>query len=48
MMSSWLEKRGLSPMLLVVTLLTGTRAIIDTGSRMIYPLLPVFARGVQI
>jgi predicted MFS family arabinose efflux permease len=35
-------------MLPVVGLLTGTRTIIDTGSRMSYPLLPVFARGVQV
>jgi len=48
MMSSWLEKRKVWPMLPVVALLTGTRTIIDTGSRMIYPLLPVFARGVQV
>ncbi|MCC6612411.1 MAG: MFS transporter [Anaerolineae bacterium] len=48
MMSSWLEKRKVRPMLPVVALLTGTRTIIDTGSRMIYPLLPVFARGVQV
>ncbi|MEZ4671955.1 MAG: MFS transporter [Anaerolineae bacterium] len=48
MMSSWLEKRKVGPMLPVVALLTGTRTIIDTGSRMIYPLLPVFARGVKV
>jgi predicted MFS family arabinose efflux permease len=35
-------------MLPVVALLTGTRTITDTGVRMIYPLLPVFARGVQV
>jgi len=48
MVSSSLKKRKLSPMLPVVTLLTGTRTIIDTGARMSYPLLPVFARGVQV
>lgn len=47
-MASWLEKRNVSPMLPVVALLTGTRTITDTGVRMIYPLLPVFARGVQV
>lgn len=47
-MASWLEKRNISPMLPVVALLTGTRTITDTGFRMIYPLLPVFARGVQV
>lgn len=35
-------------MLPVVALLTGTRTILDTGSRMTYPLLPVFARGVHV
>lgn len=29
-------------------MLTGTRTIVDTGVRMIYPLLPVFARGVNV
>ncbi|MCK6579910.1 MAG: MFS transporter [Anaerolineae bacterium] len=48
MMVSWLEKRKVWSMLPVVALLTGTRTIIDTGSRMIYPLLPVFARGVRV
>lgn len=48
MASSSLRKPKLSPMLPVVTLLTGTRTIIDTGARMSYPLLPVFARGVQV
>lgn len=48
MMSSSLEKRKVSPMLPVVVLLTGTRTITDTGFRMIYPLLTVFARGVQV
>jgi predicted MFS family arabinose efflux permease len=48
MMSSSLEKQKVSPMLPVVALLTGTRTITDTGFRMIYPLLPVFARGVQV
>lgn len=47
-MSSSLEQRVVSPVLSVVILLTGTRTIIDTGNRMIYPLLPVFARGVQV
>lgn len=47
-MSSLLENRKTSPMLPVAALLTATRTIIDTGSRMIYPLLPVFARGVQV
>ena len=35
-------------MLPVVALLTGTRTIMDTGVRMVYPLLPVFARGVGV
>ena len=35
-------------MLPVIALLTGTRTITDTGFRMVYPLLPVFARGVQV
>ncbi len=48
MMSPSLDKRKVSPMLPVVTLLTGTRTITDTGFRMIYPLLPVFARGVRV
>lgn len=48
MLASWLEKRKVSPMLPVVALLTGTRTITDTGVRMIYPLLPVFARGVRV
>lgn len=48
MMSSSVEKRKISPMLPVVALLTGTRTITDTGVRMIYPLLPVFARGVNV
>lgn len=48
MMSSSLEKRKISPMLPVVALLTGTRTFTDTGVRMIYPLLPVFARGVNV
>ncbi|MDX2141630.1 MAG: MFS transporter [Chloroflexota bacterium] len=48
MISSWLEKQQVSPMLPVVALLTVTRTIVDTGFRMIYPLLPVFARGVQV
>lgn len=47
-MVSEIEKRHASPMLPVVALLTGTRTITDTGFRMIYPLLPVFARGVQV
>ncbi len=47
-MMSGLETRKASPMLPVVVLLTGTRTITDTGFRMIYPLLPVFARGVQV
>lgn len=32
----------------VVALLTGTRTMTDTGFRMVYPLLPVFARGVGV
>ncbi len=48
MMSSLLEKRKVPPMLPAVALLTGTRTIMDTGVRMIYPLLPVFARGVRV
>lgn len=48
MMSPSLEKQKVSPMLPVVALLTGTRTITDTGFRMIYPLLPVFARGVRV
>ncbi|MBI5667001.1 MAG: MFS transporter [Chloroflexi bacterium] len=48
MMSSALKKRKVSSMLPVVALLTGTRTITDTGFRMIYPLLPVFARGVRV
>lgn len=47
-MSSSLENRQVSAMLPVVALLTGTRTITDTGVRMIYPLLPVFARGVNV
>jgi predicted MFS family arabinose efflux permease len=47
-MSPSLEKRAISPLLPIVALLTGTRTITDTGFRMIYPLLPVFARGVQV
>jgi predicted MFS family arabinose efflux permease len=47
-MSLETEKRNISPMLPVVALLTGTRTVTDTGIRMIYPLLPVFARGVQV
>ncbi len=48
MMSPSLKKQKVSPMLPVVALLTGTRTITDTGFRMIYPLLPVFARGVRV
>lgn len=48
MLSSSLNKPKISPMLPVVALLTGTRTIVDTGFRMVYPLLPVFARGVQV
>lgn len=48
MMSSTLENRKVPPMLPMVALLTGTRTIMDTGARMIYPLLPVFARGVHV
>lgn len=43
------SSEGLKPALLpVVGILTGTRTVIDTGFRMIYPLLPVFARGVNV
>lgn len=31
-----------------ITMLTTTRTVINTGVRMIYPLLPVFARGVNV
>lgn len=47
-MSFWVKKRMIPPVLPAVTLLTGTRTIMDTGSRMVYPLLPVFAREVQV
>jgi predicted MFS family arabinose efflux permease len=48
MMMPGLEKPKESSILPVAALLTGTRTITDTGVRMIYPLLPVFARGVQV
>ncbi|MFN8529095.1 MAG: MFS transporter [Anaerolineae bacterium] len=48
MITSLPEEQKVSPMLPVVALLTGTRTITDTGVRMIYPLLPVFARGVNV
>lgn len=31
-----------------MTMLTTTRTVINTGVRMVYPLLPVFARGVNV
>lgn len=37
-----------SALLPVVAVMTGTRTAINTGFRMIYPLLPVFARGVNV
>lgn len=42
------ETQESDSLLPVAVMLTGTRTIIDTGIRMIYPLLPVFARGVNV
>lgn len=48
MFSSSAETREPTSPLLVAVMLTGTRTVMDTGFRMIYPLLPVFARGVKV
>ncbi len=48
MVSSSRETRESASLLPAALMLTGTRTIVDTGVRMIYPLLPVFARGVQV
>lgn len=48
MFSSSAEKREPESLLLMAVMLTGTRTVMDTGFRMIYPLLPVFARAVKV
>ncbi len=47
-MSSLPSQQALSSFLPVVAVLTVIRTVINTGVRMIYPLLPVFARGVNV
>ncbi|MGB7340113.1 MAG: MFS transporter [Phototrophicaceae bacterium] len=47
MTSSTKNKRSFS-LLPQVTMLTLTRMVINTGVRMVYPLLPVFARGLGV
>lgn len=47
-MSSSPSQRADTAMLPVAAVLTLSRMTIDTGFRMMYPLLPVFARGVNV
>ena len=42
------ETRESASLVPAAFMLTSTRTIVDTGVRMIYPLLPVFARGVNV
>lgn len=48
MISSSPETRESTSLLPLAVMLTGTRTVMDTGVRMMYPLLPVFARGVKV
>jgi predicted MFS family arabinose efflux permease len=41
-------KRSYESLLFQVSMLTTTRTVINTGHRMVYPLLPVFARSVGV
>ena len=43
-----ITKRKNSPFIVQLTLFTISRTVINTGVRMIYPLLPVFARSVNV
>ena len=47
-MSNMPSKQIKSTLYQQITMLTTTRTVINTGFRMVYPLLPVFARGVDV